>query len=138
MRYLRLFLMALIVVLLFSAPMTASSQRIRPPDAIKCDRNNLTSFTGRVLLLTRKAGNTIIRMRTDENTTERFIIRHPGTNDPTPFFLLRTEPFKKDNWILIEVRKNVVKPKMRATVWVCNDGSNPIVDWQPPGPDSIN
>jgi len=110
----------------------SAAQRIRPPDGLKCPRNNLTSFTGTVLFYHRRLGRTDIRLRTDEDTTESVVVRHPGTEDPSKWFLLRAGPFKKENWGAIESARGHLHPKMRATVWVCDDGSNPIVDWQPP------
>jgi hypothetical protein len=107
-------------------------QRLRPPDAIKCPRNNLTSFTGKVLSYSRATGRTTLRLRTDEATTEQFTLRHPKSDDPTKWFLLRGEPFTANDWPVIEVSKSRLRQNMRATVWVCSDGTSPVVDWQPP------
>jgi len=107
-------------------------QRLRPPDRVTCPRNNLTSFSGRVLSFYRSTGRTILRMRTDEATTERFTLKHPKSDDPSKWFLLRGEPFKQSDWALIESARNRLQPNMRAIVWVCDDGTNPIVDWRPP------
>ena len=111
---------------------TSAAQRIRPPDSIRCPRNNLTSFSGTILLYSRNTGRTEIQMRTDENTTERFVLRHPGSQDPSKWFLLRAGAFKEKDWRVIESAQGRLHANMRASVWVCDDGSNPIVDWQPP------
>ena len=72
-----------------------------------------------------------MRMSTDEETTESVTLRFRNTEDAARWFLLRGEPFKRSDWALIERRRYNLRPRMRATVWVCDDGSNPIVDWRP-------
>ena len=39
----------------------SAAQRIRPPDGLKCPRNNLTSFTGTVLFYHRRLGRNSFR-----------------------------------------------------------------------------
>jgi hypothetical protein len=70
-------------------------------------------------------------MRTDEETTESFTLRFRRTEDATQWFLLMGEQFKQSDWALIESRRYQLRPRMRATVWVCDDGTTPIVDWRP-------
>ena len=70
-------------------------------------------------------------MRTDESTTESFTLRFPKTEDAAKWFLLKGEQFKQSDWKLIERGRYQLRPRMRATVWVCDDGSTPIVDWRP-------
>ncbi len=109
----------------------ARGGRLRPPDGIKCPDNNVTSFTGRILAYSRTDRRIIIRMRTDEATTERFTLRFSDTESAAKWFLLRGAAFKQSDWKLIESKKARLRPKMRATVWVCDDGSTPVVDWRP-------
>ncbi|MBA2646140.1 MAG: hypothetical protein H0U81_05000 [Pyrinomonadaceae bacterium] len=109
----------------------ARGGRLRPPDSIKCPDNNVTSFTGRILAYSRTDERIIIRMRTDEATTERFTIRVSDSEGAAKEFLLRGEPFKQGDWKLIESKKGRLRPRMRATVWVCDDNSTPVVDWRP-------
>ncbi len=104
--------------------------RLRPPDSITCPDNNLTSFTGRILAYHRTPGRVLIRMRTDEETTESFTLRFQKTEDLAKQFLLHGELFKQSDWILIERGRGRIRPKMRATVWACDDGSKTI-DWRP-------
>lgn len=106
-------------------------QRLRPPETIRCSRDHLTSFTGRVLAFKRSDNETFLRMRTDEDTTEGFTLRHPGKGSAAEWFLLRGKVFEPSDWKRIEIRRNKLHPGMRATVWVCDDGSTPVVDWQP-------
>ena len=110
---------------------TARAQRLRPPDSITCDPNHLTSFTGRVLSYKRSPARLRLRVRTDEQTTENFTLSFPKKEDAAKWFLIKGEPFKRSDWALIERRRYSLRPRMRATVWVCDDGSNPIVDWRP-------
>jgi hypothetical protein len=127
-------LLMVIISLCATCLLTASAGaqgRIRPPDSIRCDYNHLTSFTGRILSYKRGPGRVSIRMRTDEATTESFTLRFRRTEDAARWFLLMGEPFKQSDWSLIESRRYRLRPKMRATVWVCDDGSTPIVDWRP-------
>jgi acyl-homoserine-lactone acylase len=107
-------------------------QRLRPPSSLKCSRDNLTSFTGQVLAYERKEDRIFLRMRTDEETDESFTVRMAKTDDAKRWFLMRGEEFKESDWELIESGKGKLKPQMRATVWVCKDGSNPVIDWRPP------
>ena len=106
------------------------AQRIRPPEKITCSRNQLTSYTGRVLSMKRQKGSTRIRMRTDEETSEQFTLRHASDN-PSEFFLMWGERFSESDWKRIETGRNQLRPDLRATVWICDDGGNPVVDWQP-------
>jgi hypothetical protein len=70
-------------------------------------------------------------MRTDEATSERFTLRFARTEDASKYFLLQGEPFGPDDWKLIEGRRGRLRPRMRATVWVCTDERVPVVDWRP-------
>ena len=107
-----------------------SAQRIRPPEKITCSRDHLTSYTGKVLSMKRHRGSTRIRMRTDEETSEQFTLRH-ATDNPSECFLMWGERFSESDWKRIETGKNQLRPGLRATVWVCDNGGNPVVDWQP-------
>jgi hypothetical protein len=106
--------------------------RIRPPDALNCSRNDLTSFTGRVLSYSRSNSRLFIRVRTDEQTTENFTLNYRQKDGPARWFLLRAEPFKAGDWKLIETRRGRLRSGMRATVWVCQTNPKPVIDWQPP------
>jgi hypothetical protein len=109
----------------------APAQRIRPPDSVACSRD-LTSFSGRILSMQRGDGQTEILTRSDEGTRQRFLLLHPGGDDPRKHFLLWSEPFPEQDWRRIESTPGRLRPNLHATVWVCDDSSSPIVDWQPP------
>ena len=72
--------------------------RIMPPSGLKCDRNDLTVYDGKVLTYRRRKGSTFLRIRTSFDTTEAVTIRHPGTDDPSEFYLLNGEPFTRSDW----------------------------------------
>jgi hypothetical protein len=112
------------------------AQRLRPPAGLKCDDNHLTSFTGKILYYQRRPGRISLRMRTDEATTESFTLRFPKTADASKWFLINSQPFQESDWTLVERARSRLRPGMRATVWVCDDGSTPIVDWRPGERDS--
>lgn len=114
----------------FSSPARAQ-QRLMPPESVRCDANHLTSFTGKILSYRRGPGRLSLTVRTDEETTERFTLRFRKSEDAARWFLIMGEPFKQGDWAQIERRRYRLRPRMRATVWVCDDGSNPIVDWRP-------
>ena len=107
--------------------------RIRPSSRLECDRNELTLYDGRVVSYRRRKGSTYLRIRTNFDTTEEVTIRHPGTDNPSKFYLLNGRPFTKSDWRRIELRSKVLRPGMRANVWVCRDNPTiqPVVDWQP-------
>ncbi|MBC8029261.1 MAG: hypothetical protein H7Z16_04045 [Pyrinomonadaceae bacterium] len=107
--------------------------RIMPPAQLRCDRNDLTSYDGRVLVYRRRKGSTFLRMRTNFDTTENVTIRHPWTNDPSKFYLINGNAFMSSDWRRIETRAGVLKRGMRANVWVCrgNPSIQPVVDWRP-------
>jgi hypothetical protein len=112
------------------APVTGE-QRLRPPEHLQCERNHLTAFQGRVLSFRRDVVRTVIRLRSDEGTAEQFILRYPEGSDLTQWFLLRGKAFRPEDWAQIESDKHRLRAKMRAIVWVCDDGTNPVIDWQP-------
>jgi hypothetical protein len=107
--------------------------RVMPASGLRCDHNDLTLYDGRVLAYRRRRGSTYLRIRTNFDTTEEVTIRHPATDDPSKFYLLNGRPFTKSDWRRIELRAKVLRPGMRANVWVCRDKPSiqPVVDWQP-------
>jgi hypothetical protein len=112
-----------------SAGLAPAQGRLRPPDFVACDRNHLTAFTGRVVSLVRASATTTLRMETDEGTTERFVVRHPGA-DATAWFHLGGAAFTAADWKAL-LPGGSLREGARATVWVCADEPNPAVDWEP-------
>jgi hypothetical protein len=134
----RKLLVPIVAVTILSADVSAGSLlqergRLIPPAQLKCDRNDLTSYDGQVLVYRRRKGSTFLRMRTNFDTTENVTIRHRATNDPSQFYLINGEAFTKADWRRIEKRSGVLRSGMRANVWVCrgNPSIQPVVDWRP-------
>jgi hypothetical protein len=115
------------------AQRTFAAQRVAAPAEIPCSRDHLTLYNGRVSALSRSKARTTIRIHTDYDTTEQVTLSHPKTGTPLPWFRLNGAAFRQGDWSLIEARRNRLKRGVKANIWVCDDGSNPIVDWQTPG-----
>jgi len=122
-----------LIGLIFFVVSLAQEGRMMPPGELKCDRNDLTVYDGRILAYRRRVGKTFLRVRTSFDTTEEVTIRHRGTEDPSKFYLLNGQPFLKSDWRRIEKSKGVLKSGMMANVWVCRDNPSiqPVVDWRP-------
>ncbi len=108
-----------------------AATRLQPPPAVACARDQLTSYNGSVLRYVRAQGHTELRIRTDWDTDETVRLRHPGTDDPSPWFLLAGQPFQPSDWGRIESARGRLQPGLRVVAWVCSDGRNPLLDWQP-------
>ena len=108
--------------------------RQRPPRAITCPRDRLTSYTGKVTSYSRGARRLHIRIRTDWDTDEEFTLRLTGRENPAGRFLMRSDTFRPGDWKAIEFAKGRLRPGVRATVWECKAGGYPAltIDWEPP------
>ncbi len=109
---------------LTTAPTFAQQGRYMPPPAVGCDRNQLTSYTGKVTRYTRQADKISLTLKTDDETVESISLR-PGDK-----ILLDAHQMTKDDWKLVEEKEGKLRPRMRATVWICR-GGRPVLDWQP-------
>ncbi len=106
-------------------------QRPRPPASLTCTRDHLTVFQGRIIEYTRGKQDIAFRVRTDEETTENFTLKWDTSDNAEKWFLLRGEIFKIEDWKLIESAPGKLHDDMRIFVWVCDDGSKPVLDWRP-------
>jgi rhodanese-related sulfurtransferase len=104
--------------------------RLAPPAAVSCDRNQLTSYAGKVKSYKRQRGKTVLVIDTSADTTERVTVLHKGTDDPSRFYLINGTPFTYRDWNRIERRKGQLLPNMSAVAWVCSNGMT-IIDWRP-------
>jgi rhodanese-related sulfurtransferase len=104
--------------------------RLAPPAAVSCDRNQLTSYAGKVKSYKRQRGKTVLVIDTSAGTTERVTLLHKGTDDPARFYLIDGTPFTSRDWSRIEHSKGRLHPNMSAVAWVCSNGTS-IVDWRP-------
>jgi rhodanese-related sulfurtransferase len=112
-----------------AAPVPASGGRLRPPDAVKCNPNELTSFAGKVVTYRRGKDLTVLVMHTSADTVETIKVPH-GDKDPRHWYLIEGQPFTAADWKRIESKKGVLHPDMSAVAWVCTDGRT-LVDWRP-------
>jgi hypothetical protein len=112
--------------------LAGAAERLAAPAAAGCARDQLTVYSGAVLSYRRGPGRTELRIRTDWDTTERVRLAHPGSSDPSRWFLIERAPFGQADWARIEAAPGKLKPGMRAAAWVCSDGGATIVDWMPP------
>ena len=128
-------------LLLVALPLTAAlpaaaaqpaNGRVRPPTDLACPRDQLTLYGGQVLAYSRSPGRTVIRIRTDWQSTETVTLRHPGTKDPSRWFLIEQRPFEAADWPRIEEKPGRLRKDIRAAAWVCSDGRNATIDWTPP------
>ncbi len=106
--------------------------RVQPPPDLACPRDHLTLYAGRVLHYKRGPGRTTIRIATDWQTTETVTLAHPKSDDPSPWFLIDRQAFTSTDWPRIEKRTGHLRPGLRVSAWVCDDGRNATVDWAPP------
>lgn len=94
--------------------------RLRPPDAVKCDRNQLTAYIGRVTQYRREKDETILTIATSAGTVETVTVR----GEPSRSYLLEGKRFDEER------AERVVRPGASAIAWVCKNGTT-IVDWRP-------
>jgi hypothetical protein len=104
--------------------------RVRPPGVPECAPERLTAYIGVVTRFSREPDRTIVEIRTDWDTTEQVVIAHQG-DGPERWFLLRAKPFGPDGWKAIESAPGQLRQGIRASAWICQGGTNPIVDWNP-------
>ena len=122
-----------LVLVLVAASTVAAQGRLRPPAFVTCDRNQLTSVTGRVVSLTRYADSTRVVIDTDDATREQITIRHPK-GDAAAWFYRGGQPFGQHDWATL-LPGGTLRPDARATAWVCATETNPKIDWALPSPE---
>jgi hypothetical protein len=106
------------------------------PNWLKCPRDYVTSFEGKVVFFEHEDKSVLIRMETDEETKEEFAVPYSEQDGQIDTFRLKGESFKTSDWKTIEADKGKLKADMRAVVWGCYDEKNNLtvkaIDWQPP------
>ena len=122
----------LLLALIGLAQAQPAVDRVRPPPGLECPRDQLTLYGGEVRHYQRTSARTRITIATDWGTTETVTLPHAGRPDASAWFLLRGQAFQPGDWALIESRPGRLRAGMRAAAWVCDDGRNATVDWQPP------
>ena len=125
---------ALLLMMTLLTPLLqeARTGRLRPPEALTCDRNKLTSFTGKVTQWSRDSSTAHLRMNTDADTREDFTVRFEKGMPPEKWFLLGGRVFRPEDWSQVELAQGRLRAEIQATVWVCEGGANPVIDWRIP------
>jgi len=110
----------------------ARQERLRPPDAVACDRNALTLYAGRVTAYERLADELRLTIATDWETSERVTLRAPDGGRLEDHMLLRGRRFTSDDWPAIEAESGRLREGVRVDAWICEGPIEPLLDWQPP------
>lgn len=107
--------------------------RLATPAASACDRNQLTSWFGKVSGYHRENEVVQLEVSTDYDTVEQIDLHYGAQSTAPAQFQLWGEPFTDADWTTIERSPGVLKEGLRVVVWICEDGQTPpLVDWQPP------
>jgi rhodanese-related sulfurtransferase len=102
--------------------------RLAPPAAVGCDRNQLTSYAGRVIGYRRTAAETRLLISTSAGTVEKLYVRHGDA--PLRSHLMDGQIMKSEDWSRVESEKGELREMVSAIAWVCADGTT-VVDWRP-------
>jgi hypothetical protein len=118
---------AALLAVVLAGGLEERAPRLAPPAAVTCPRDQLTSYTGRVISYRRTAKALSLTIRTDWDTTENVRLAPPRLDK----LRVGGVPFTAKDWTRIEAAPGELQPAVRATAWVCNDRRPPVIDWQP-------
>jgi hypothetical protein len=105
--------------------------RMMLPAGLACEASHVTSWFGVVSGYRRERSRTWIRIDTDYGTVESTTIEHAGQADASAHYRYQGRAFTAKDFARIERKPGVLRPGVRATAWVCDDGKTPpLVDWQ--------
>ena len=107
-----------------------SPQRLAPPSGLPCSRDQLTSFSGKVIRYARQPRQITLQIRTDEATTERFQIQISKGKNYLALFLLNGAAIPKTELEKIEKKLTKKANDVRVTVWECRNSAHRIIDWR--------
>lgn len=100
--------------------------RLMPPESLRCERNDLTSYAGLATRYSRTKQEIRVTIETDAGTRETVTAPVTGTN------LLNGVAFAETDWHTIESSPGVLRSGIRVIAWVCLDGKTPpVLDWRP-------
>ena len=125
----------LLAVLLAPVPPAAAQRRpgrLRPPEAVTCDRDQLTLYQGRVVVYERQASRLVVEIATDWDTREQVTLGPPPGRRLEDFMLLRGRPFEPSDWARIETQPGATDEVVRVAAWVCAGDAPPLLDWLSP------
>jgi len=107
-------------------------ERLRPPDAVACGRNELTLYAGRVTGYEHLERELRLTIATDWSTEERVTLSPPGEARLEDHMLVRGRRFTADDWSAIEAEPGKLREGVRVAAWICEGPVAPLLDWQPP------
>lgn len=113
-------------VFLLLGVVLSGQARLRVPDGLPCDRNELTSYTGAVTKYSRNKTHVEVTINTDSDTTE-------SVKAPIAAMRWQGQPFREEHWKQLEARPGELRGRARVTAWVCNSGAV-VLDWLSPSP----
>lgn len=113
---------------------SAPGARLAPPAAIACERNRLTSYSGRVTAVRRGTEGDTVTIETDWGSVESFTVAVAG--QPEPAYLLGGKPMRAEDWPAVLNDAGEPQPDLGAIAWVCGDPPEyTVIDWRPGGID---
>ena len=116
---------------IFAATLCAQG-RVRPPQNVGCDRNDLTVYQGKVRQYTRSRTQVSLTIDTDEKTVERITLKLDAGRTAESRFLWEGEHFQAAHWKELESAPGKLKTGITVNAWVCANGGPPLLDWRPP------
>lgn len=108
----------------------AIPQRLAPPAGLPCSRNELTSYAGKILRYTRQSQQIVLHVRTDEATTEHFLIRIAKKKNYLDLFLLNGQAITKTELARVEKKLAQKNSAVRVIVWECRNTTHRVIDWR--------
>jgi hypothetical protein len=120
----------LTLVTLISVSATAQrGERLAPPDALDCERENLTSFEGTLLSFESGSATHRIVLKTDWDSEESFDVSQLPSGEPR--YLLNGAPMTAGEWKTIIPDPTSPPDGLRLIVWVCECPGTVVIDWRP-------
>lgn len=125
-------LLYFLLILLSTMNSHAYERRLRVPNYFHCERNYVTSWTGKVTGYQRDDKTLSLTMFTDADTTENIQFHFNSPNELLTRLYLKGKAFTADSWQQIESAHGLLKDNMKLTVWLCADNNTQaIINWQP-------
>jgi len=114
---------------------SAPGARLAPPAEITCERDRLTSYSGRVTAVRRGTDGDVVTIETDWGSVESFTVAAAG--QPEPAYLLGGKPMREEDWPAVLNGAGEPRSVLGVIAWVCGDlPEYTVIDWRPGGIDS--
>ncbi len=105
--------------------------RLMVPDFVSCERNNLTSFSGKPTKYNRENGELEITIATDFDTVETITVGYPSSTALMESFFIKGKAVDLKSWQEFEESVGILSGKISVTAWVCNlEGIAPVFVWK--------